>query len=97
MSDKSDWTNKPDGLQKETERACCWSQVSRCVQLVFALLFFLRCVEVVMESLERRQIYKLVRKVLSVDVPLEIRVKLSSEITIMATCGRGNRQSPCSE
>lgn len=95
MSDKSDWTNKPDGLRKETERAWCWSEVSRSVQLFFALLFLLRCVEVVMESLERRQIYKMLRKVLTVDAPVEIEVKL--EITFMSTCGRRTRQSPCSE
>lgn len=82
---------------RKRQRVCCWSQVSMCVQFFFALLFLLRCVEVVMESLERRQIYKLVRKVLSVDAPLEIRVKLASEITVMATCGRRTRQSPCSE
>lgn len=84
ISNKSDCTNKSDGLWNETERAWCCSQVK---------LFFFSvlpcCVEVVKESLERpTDLQAGEESHVSGHSHINIRVKRTSEITLMVTCGR---------
>lgn len=83
ISNKSDWTKK---VWWPTDRDRGPGGVLKCISS-----FSLFCSGVSRwwrKAWRDRQIYKLVKKVMSVDSHMNIRVKLTSEITLMVTCGR---------